>query len=135
MTTAMLGLCVLLSTGVLQWKECLAYPAAWDTVGVVGMAVCMRSVACGGVGVRRWGLRLPVHGKPHRWRGHACMGRSPPAVTACVAALQPGMWCAWAGRALVCGCPCTAELLPAAAVWMARTTAAVPLCRHSSPLN
>ena len=35
-TTAMLGLCVLLSTGVLQWKECLAYPAAWDTVGVGG---------------------------------------------------------------------------------------------------
>lgn len=31
-TTAMLGLCVLLSTGVLQWKECLAYPAAWDTL-------------------------------------------------------------------------------------------------------
>lgn len=31
-TTAMMGLCVLLSTGVLQWKECLAYPAAWDTL-------------------------------------------------------------------------------------------------------
>lgn len=31
-TTAMLGLCLLLSTGVLQWKECLAYPAAWDTL-------------------------------------------------------------------------------------------------------
>eukprot|EP00887_Chlorella_sp_A99_P001863 scaffold19.g1863.t1 len=31
-TTAMLGLCVLLMCGVLQWKECLAYPAAWDTL-------------------------------------------------------------------------------------------------------
>ena len=31
-TTAMLGLCVLLLTGVLQWRECLGYPAAWDTL-------------------------------------------------------------------------------------------------------
>lgn len=31
-TTAMLGLCVLLGSGVLQWRECLAYPAAWDTL-------------------------------------------------------------------------------------------------------
>jgi DASS family divalent anion:Na+ symporter len=31
-TTAMLGLCVLLGSGVLQWKECLAYSAAWDTL-------------------------------------------------------------------------------------------------------
>lgn len=30
--TAMMGLCVLLLTGVLQWKECLGYPAAWDTL-------------------------------------------------------------------------------------------------------
>lgn len=30
--TAMLGLCVLLLTGVLTWKECLGYPAAWDTL-------------------------------------------------------------------------------------------------------
>lgn len=31
-TTAMMGLCVLLTTGVLQWRECLTYPAAWDTL-------------------------------------------------------------------------------------------------------
>ena len=31
-TTAMLGLCVLLTTGVLGWRECLTYPAAWDTL-------------------------------------------------------------------------------------------------------
>jgi len=31
-TTAMMGLCVLLLTGVLQWRECLTYPAAWDTL-------------------------------------------------------------------------------------------------------
>jgi DASS family divalent anion:Na+ symporter len=31
-TTAMMGLSVLLLTGVLHWKECLAYPAAWDTL-------------------------------------------------------------------------------------------------------
>ena len=31
-TTAMMGLCVLLCTGVLQWRECLTYPAAWDTL-------------------------------------------------------------------------------------------------------
>lgn len=31
-TTAMMGLSVLLLSGVLQWKECLAYPAAWDTL-------------------------------------------------------------------------------------------------------
>ena len=31
-TTAMMGLCVLLGSGVLQWRECLAYPAAWDTL-------------------------------------------------------------------------------------------------------
>ncbi|GAB4819400.1 hypothetical protein N2152v2_006446 [Parachlorella kessleri] len=30
--TAMMGLCVLLLTGVLHWKECLQYPAAWDTL-------------------------------------------------------------------------------------------------------
>ena len=31
-TTAMMGLCLLLSTGVLHWRECLTYPAAWDTL-------------------------------------------------------------------------------------------------------
>lgn len=30
--TAMIGLCVLLVTGVLKWKECLEYSAAWDTL-------------------------------------------------------------------------------------------------------
>jgi di/tricarboxylate transporter len=30
--TAMLGLCALLVTGVLQWRECIGYPAAWDTL-------------------------------------------------------------------------------------------------------
>ncbi len=29
---AMLGLSVLLLTGVLTWKDCLTYPAAWDTL-------------------------------------------------------------------------------------------------------
>ena len=28
----MMGLCVLLGTGVLHWRECLTYPAAWDTL-------------------------------------------------------------------------------------------------------
>ena len=28
----MMGLCLLLSTGVLHWRECLTYPAAWDTL-------------------------------------------------------------------------------------------------------
>lgn len=31
-TTAMLGLCTLLLTGVLTWRDCLAYPSAWDTL-------------------------------------------------------------------------------------------------------
>lgn len=31
-TTAMMGLSTLLLTGVLQWRECLTYPAAWDTL-------------------------------------------------------------------------------------------------------
>jgi DASS family divalent anion:Na+ symporter len=31
-TTAMMGLCVLLTSGVLTWRECLTYPAAWDTL-------------------------------------------------------------------------------------------------------
>ena len=30
--TAMMGLCTLLLTGVLKWRECLAYSAAWDTL-------------------------------------------------------------------------------------------------------
>lgn len=30
--TAMIGLCVLLLSGVLSWRECLSYPAAWDTL-------------------------------------------------------------------------------------------------------
>ena len=29
---AMLGLSILLLTGVLTWKDCLTYPAAWDTL-------------------------------------------------------------------------------------------------------
>ena len=29
---AMLGLSILLLTGVLSWKECLEYAAAWDTL-------------------------------------------------------------------------------------------------------
>lgn len=31
-TAALLGLSVLLFTGVLSWKDCLTYPAAWDTL-------------------------------------------------------------------------------------------------------
>lgn len=30
--TAMMGLCTLLSTGVLNWRDCLTYTAAWDTL-------------------------------------------------------------------------------------------------------
>lgn len=30
--TAMLGLCALLSTGVLTWRDCIGHPAAWDTL-------------------------------------------------------------------------------------------------------
>lgn len=29
---AMMGLSVLLMTGVLTWKDCLTYPPAWDTL-------------------------------------------------------------------------------------------------------
>ena len=29
---AMMGLSVLLLTGVLTWKDCLTYPPAWDTL-------------------------------------------------------------------------------------------------------
>lgn len=29
---AMLGLCVLLCTGVLSWRDCLTYTPAWDTL-------------------------------------------------------------------------------------------------------
>ncbi len=29
---AMLGLCVLLTTGVLTWRDCLTYTPAWDTL-------------------------------------------------------------------------------------------------------
>jgi DASS family divalent anion:Na+ symporter len=31
-TTAMMGLSFLLLTGVLNWRDCLTYPAAWDTL-------------------------------------------------------------------------------------------------------
>lgn len=30
--TAMMGLSALLMTGCLTWKDCLDYPAAWDTL-------------------------------------------------------------------------------------------------------
>jgi hypothetical protein len=30
--TAMMGLCTLLFTGVLNWRDCLTYTAAWDTL-------------------------------------------------------------------------------------------------------
>lgn len=30
--TAMLGLCVLLLTGVLTWRDCITHPGAWDTL-------------------------------------------------------------------------------------------------------
>lgn len=29
---AMIGLCVLLGTGVLSWRDCLTYIPAWDTL-------------------------------------------------------------------------------------------------------
>ena len=44
---AMLGLCVLLTTGVLTWKDCLQYTAAWDTLFwfaiLVGMSGALNS--------------------------------------------------------------------------------------------
>ena len=42
-TTAMMGLCVLLTTGVLHWRECLTYPAAWDTLFWFAVLVGMSS--------------------------------------------------------------------------------------------
>lgn len=59
-TTAMMGLCVLLSTGVLQWKECLSYPAAWDTL--FWFAGARRCVGTACLGIACW-YRVPV-----RWR-------------------------------------------------------------------
>ena len=50
-TTAMMGLCVLLGSGVLAWRECLTYPAAWDTLfwfaGACMLAcMCVRMCVC-----------------------------------------------------------------------------------------
>ena len=44
-TTAMMGLCVLLGSGVLAWRECLTYPAAWDTLFWFA-GECMRAHVC-----------------------------------------------------------------------------------------
>jgi DASS family divalent anion:Na+ symporter len=68
-TTAMMGLCVLLGTGVLQWRECLGYPAAWDTlfwfailVGMSGQlnALGVISHFAGGVGAQLAAANLGV---------------------------------------------------------------------------
>ena len=59
-TTAMMGLCVLLLTGVLQWRECLAYPAAWDTLfWFAGGSRCPE--ACPGAGGRASARTRPAH--------------------------------------------------------------------------
>ena len=46
--TAMLGLSVLLLSGVLQWKDCLAYQPAWDTLTwfaiLIGMSNAMNDM-------------------------------------------------------------------------------------------
>ena len=43
---AMLGLSVLLLTGVLTWKDCLTYPAAWDTLFWFAVLVGAPGVCC-----------------------------------------------------------------------------------------
>lgn len=40
---AMLGLSVLLLTGVLTWRDCLTYPPAWDTLFWFAVLVGARS--------------------------------------------------------------------------------------------
>lgn len=40
---AMLGLCVLLCTGTLTWKDCLTYPPAWDTLTWFAVLIGMSS--------------------------------------------------------------------------------------------
>ena len=41
---AMMGLSVLLLTGVLTWRDCLTYPPAWDTL--FWFAVLVGAHAC-----------------------------------------------------------------------------------------
>lgn len=40
---AMLGLCVLLCTGTLSWRDCLTYPPAWDTLTWFAVLIGMSS--------------------------------------------------------------------------------------------
>ncbi len=53
---AMLGLCGLLCTGVLTWRECLSYTPAWDTLCwfavLIGMSGQLNSMVRRGVGGR-----------------------------------------------------------------------------------
>lgn len=71
-TTAMMGLCLLLGTGVLQWRECLTYPAAWDTlfwcVRVVCVCPCRRGQEGGVPGAcrPRAGVSTAAHTFPAR---------------------------------------------------------------------
>lgn len=44
---AMLGLCVLLCSGTLSWKDCLTYTPAWDTLTwFAGARACMCACVC-----------------------------------------------------------------------------------------
>jgi DASS family divalent anion:Na+ symporter len=46
-TASLLAVCILLATGVLQWSDCLAYNAPWDTlVWFTGVRVCVCVCAC-----------------------------------------------------------------------------------------
>jgi len=40
---ALLGLCVLLCSGTLSWKDCLTYTPAWDTLTWFAGALCLLS--------------------------------------------------------------------------------------------
>jgi di/tricarboxylate transporter len=44
--TAMMGLCAFLCTGVLQWKDCLAETAAWDTLSWFAVLIGMSGASC-----------------------------------------------------------------------------------------
>lgn len=41
--TAMIGMCILLITGVLKWKDCLEYGPAWDTLFWFAVLISMSS--------------------------------------------------------------------------------------------
>ena len=109
--TAMLGLCVLLCSGVVQWKECLSETGAWDTLlwfsVLIGMSGQLNSL--GVIGYFAEAVASALAGTNLGWMATFCILQVAYYVVHYIFASQTAhvgaLYAAFLGMLIAAGCP------------------------------